>query len=96
MGQALERRWIILADDGRHVTIGRMTDPTEEEIMAAVEALSRQGLGGWLAVMEGSYHQRRSTVDLLEVRQLGAPRVDWDEAERQFQKVRLGESLTAA
>lgn len=88
MGTVLERCWIILADDGRHVSIGRATDPTEDEILAAEEALVAQGLGGWLAVMEGDYYRRRSSINLLEVSQLGQPRVDWDEAGKMFQEAR--------
>ena len=95
MAYTCERRWIIIADDGRHVTIGRLIDPTEEEIAAAAEALSRQGLGGWLAVMEGDYYQPRLAVGLLEVRQLGFPKTSWIEAKQQFQRTRHGKVSTA-
>ena len=50
-----ERRWIILADAGRHVSVGRATDPTGDEILTAEEALAAQAHGGWLAVMKGDY-----------------------------------------
>ena len=30
-----ERRWIILAQDGRHVTMGRAAPPSEAEVEAA-------------------------------------------------------------
>jgi hypothetical protein len=37
-----EKRWIVLADDGLHVTIGRHTDPSEDEIVRAGDALTPQ------------------------------------------------------
>lgn len=40
-----ERRWIILAQDGRHVTMGRAAPPSEAEVEAAATALVAQGLG---------------------------------------------------
>jgi hypothetical protein len=46
MGQnpkGAERRWIILAQDGRHVTMGRAAPPSEDEVEAAAAALGAQG-----------------------------------------------------
>ena len=63
---AAERRWIVLDNLGRHVTIGRHSDPTAAELNAAAEALAGLGRGGWLAVMEGAYYAPGS-VKLLEV-----------------------------
>ena len=34
-----ERRWVILAQDGRHVTMGRAAPPSEAEVEAAAAAL---------------------------------------------------------
>jgi hypothetical protein len=72
-----ERRWVVVAPDGRFSTLGRASDPTEEEILAAVlaaeAALRAQGLAGWLAVTEGNpsvgAEPRR-----MEVRPLAGPR----------------------
>ena len=44
----LERRWIVLGTDGRYVTLGRASDPSEEEIRRAETSLRAQGLSGWL------------------------------------------------
>ena len=33
------RRWIVLSEDGRHSTIGRHTDPTEEQLDLAANGL---------------------------------------------------------
>jgi hypothetical protein len=65
-----ERRWIILAQDGRHVTIGRAAPPTVAEVEAAAAALAAHGLAGWLATMNGSYWSRRR-VTIAPVRMLG-------------------------
>jgi len=47
-----ERRWVVIAPDGRYVTLGRHSDPSELEVQDAENALRAQGLNGWLAVME--------------------------------------------
>jgi hypothetical protein len=82
-----EKRWIILADDGRHVTIGRHTDPSIEEIDLAAENLKHNGVGGWLAVTEGRYYSR-GQLSLMMVREIAAPRSAWDEAVATFMKIR--------
>jgi hypothetical protein len=53
-----EKRWIILTPDGGHVSIGRHTDPSDDEVEVAAEKLRQAGTGGWLAVMEGPYYRR--------------------------------------
>ncbi len=72
-----ERRWIILAQDGRHVTMGRAAPPSEAEIEAADAALTVQGLAGWLATLEGNYWSRRRAA-LAPVQMLGDDMtLDW-------------------
>ncbi len=89
MPKRVERCWIVLADDGRHVTVGRAIDPNEKEILATAVALTTQGLGGWLAIMDGDYHRTESPISLLEVRRLGQPKAEWLEAESRFRQTRL-------
>lgn len=60
------------APDGRYVTLARAADPSEAEILGAEAALRRQGLGGWLAVMEGNPYAGPLPT-LLEVRALASP-----------------------
>ena len=79
-----EKRWIILADDGRHVTVGRHTAPSEEEIAAVGRALAAGGNGGWLAVTEGVYYSRSPKLGLIMVREVAPPRATWDEAAAAF------------
>jgi hypothetical protein len=82
-----ERRWIILADDGRHVTVGRHTDPTEEEIERAGAGLRAISAGGWLAVLEGAYYHH-GTVSLMMVREIAPARCEWDAAVNAFRQIR--------
>jgi hypothetical protein len=74
-----ERRWIALGEDGRYVTLGRASDPTEEEIANVEAALIAQGLAGWLAIMQGNPYVG-ALPRLMEVRQLGEPKRAFDEA----------------
>ncbi|MEY2896667.1 MAG: hypothetical protein RL669_936 [Pseudomonadota bacterium] len=83
-----ERRWIILAQDGRHVTMGRAAAPSEAEIEAADAALTLQGLAGWLATLEGNYWSRRR-VALAAVQMLGDDAtLDWPTAITAFAAAR--------
>jgi hypothetical protein len=90
MDRTGERRWLVLGEDGRHVWLGRYTDPTPEEIAAAEAALAAQGLAGWLAAMEGDYWRRRARIELIEVQTLGAPAVAFREAVTAFEAKRAG------
>ena len=74
-----DRRWIILAEDGRSSIIGRARDPSEADIDAAEASLARNGTGGWLAVMSGSQYSRELPT-LLEVRPLNNPAVPFARA----------------
>ena len=67
-----EKRWVVLGEDGRFVTLGRASDPSEVEIQAAEEGLRAQGLAGWLAVMAGNPYEG-ALPRLMEVRPLAAP-----------------------
>src|ERR1700722_14495627 len=53
-----EHRWVVVGEDGRFVTVGRHTDPSEDEILSTENALRSAGLAGWLAVMQGSPYAR--------------------------------------
>jgi hypothetical protein len=74
-----ERRWIVLGTDGRYVTLGRASDPSEAEMRDAEETLRAQGLSGWLAVMQGNPYVG-TEPQLMEVRPLAAPAVAFAEA----------------
>ena len=68
----LEVRWIILGTDGRHVTLGRHTDPLPEDIAQAEASLNAQGLAGWLVVMKGGYYLPQEPF-LMMIRPLCQP-----------------------
>ncbi len=82
-----ETRWMVLGADGRHVSLGR-TEPTEEEIATASDALSAQGLSGWLVRMQGDYYSRRK-VTLEPLQRIGATHdADWQAALTAFHAAR--------
>ncbi len=84
-----EQRWIILAADGRHVTLGRNAAPTEEEEARAASALTAIGHAGWLVRIDGDYWSRRSRPVLTPIRGLaGATDADWPAATAAFETVR--------
>jgi len=86
--KVLERRWIILAQDGRHVTMGRAAPPSETEVEAAAAALTAQRLAGWLATLDGNYWSRRR-VTLAPVQMLGdGAALDWPAAITAFEAAR--------
>ena len=82
-----ETRWIVLGTDGRHVSLGR-TEPSEAAIATASDALTAQGLSGWLARMQGEYYSRGKLM--LERRQrIGATQdADWQAALSAFHAAR--------
>jgi hypothetical protein len=74
----------VIASDGRHVTLGRATDPSAAELETASEALRKQGIGGWLAVSEGRYYGQVK-MELLMVRALTEePGATWEAARDEF------------
>ena len=84
-----ERNWIVLAEDGRHVTLGRHTNPTSDEIDRSGAALQATGLGGWLAVLEGQYYRRDDDLTLIMVREISSQRrTTWEQAEDAFKRIR--------
>lgn len=85
----LETRWIILCTDGRHVTLGRHTDPSPEEVARAEAGLAAQSLAGWLAVMKGGYYGA-DKPSLMMVRPLCSPTRPFAEAAENFQNSRDG------
>ena len=86
--KSAERRWIILAQDGRHMTMGRAAPPSEAEVKAAAAALAAQGLAGWLSTLDGNYWSRRR-VALAPVQTLGdGATLDWPAAIAAFEAAR--------
>ena len=78
---------IILADDGRHVTVGRYSKPAEEDIAYSAAEMLTQGVGGWLVRLDGEYYSRRKPV-LTHIRDLTPTSVSFDEAVIRFERLR--------
>jgi hypothetical protein len=86
---AAERRWIILASDGRHVTLGRGAAPSEAEVAHAAAGLAAAGLAGWYVILDGDYWARRARLALTPVCGLaGAADRDWPAAAAAFEAAR--------
>jgi hypothetical protein len=79
-----ERRWLVLDEDGRHVWLGRHSDPSDEEILIAEERLAAQSLAGWLAVSEGDFYDLTSDFVLLQVKSLANPIGKFDDTVTRF------------
>jgi 2-polyprenyl-6-methoxyphenol hydroxylase-like FAD-dependent oxidoreductase len=91
-----ERRWIIVAADGRHSTLGRSAPPDEVEVAKAASALAAVGLSGWLVRLEGDYWSRRTPVVLAPLRPLAhAAAADWPAATTAFEALRTAATLSA-
>ena len=83
-------RWIVLATDGRHTTIGRDTAPDDAEVASASAALANLGLIGWLVRLEGDYWSRRKPVILTLIQPLAhAADADWPAAVAAFEAMRI-------
>lgn len=89
MAKAREKRWAIIAEDGRHVWVGRHTDPSDAEIAQSEAALASQGLAGWLAVVEGDYWMSRQPMAFVMVRPLANPAGTFEAATAAFEAARL-------
>lgn len=82
-----EKKWMLLAEDGRHVWLGRHSDPSSAELDASEARLRGMGLGGWLAVHEGDYWDGGPVVVMM-VRPLASPVRSWDGALAAFEAER--------
>jgi len=87
MERARETRWIVLAADGRHVTLARHSEPSAEDIERARAGLEAAGLSGWLAVLKGPYY-RRARPALSMVRALAGEPAGWNDAAAAFKALR--------
>lgn len=76
---ARERRWLLLGEDGAYTWLGRASDPDESEIGLLERNLAAVGRSAWTAVAEGDYWDGRP-MTLLQVRELNAPTVPFEQA----------------
>lgn len=83
------RRYLLIAQDGRHTTLGRHTEPDDETLDTAAEGLDSLGLAGWYVLAEGRYYASEDSVALLPIRRLTATEGDWEAAVAAFHRRRL-------
>lgn len=86
--KAREKRWAIIGEDGRHVWMGRHSDPSEAEIAEAEAGLARQGIAGWLAIVEGDYWSKRGKMGFVMVRALANPASAFEAGTAAFEAAR--------
>ncbi len=80
MRDSKQGRWLILNENGQHVSIGQQNAPSSEDLAAIEAKLSAQGLSGWLVRMEGDYYAKPNKVELKAIKPLCAPRVPFADA----------------
>ena len=83
-----ERRWLIVTADGRHVTFGRDTDPTEDEIRILGRQVDELDRAAWLVIQAGDYHDPEVDLELMAVRRVGCSEGSWEEARTAFLAIR--------
>jgi hypothetical protein len=83
MTSAPDPRWIILTEDGHINTIGRHTEPSQEDIDGAENAMEAAGVRGWLALMDRSAHAA-GQPEFTMVREMRGPKVSFQEAVARF------------
>ena len=87
----MESRWIVLGEDGRHVSLSRAGVPSDFEVEQAEAALRAQGFSGWLAELKGDYWVSATRPRLAEIRPLAAPSSRFEDAARKFEAIRQRE-----
>jgi hypothetical protein len=80
-------RWIVVAPDGKHISLGRTYDP--HQIDLAEEALRDKQLVGWLASVQGDYYARYEIAVKMVQPLAGAVADDWPAALAAFQARRM-------
>lgn len=78
---------IVLSEDGRHVALGRQTEPDASEVKRSAHGLASLGLGGWLCRLEGDYYSK-STLSIVRLQILGQPAAHFDQATARFLDLR--------
>jgi hypothetical protein len=64
-----ERRWAVIALNGRHTWLGRHSDPSDAELADVTRALAAHGAVAWLAIVEGVYYSP-GELSVMQVRPL--------------------------
>ena len=75
-----DRRWIVLSEDGRAATLGRVRDPSDDEIAQTETEFASRGIAGWLAIQSHSFHAEGPPPSFMEIKPLGVPAVSFETA----------------
>jgi hypothetical protein len=77
-----------LGQDGRHVWLGRHSDPEQHELDDISAKLDAQGMTAWLAVMRGNFWSAANAREILVVRRLTQQDGDPDAAVGMWREAR--------
>ena len=80
--------YILLGDDGRHVSLTRQGAPSTEDAREMGDMLRAKGRGGWIARMDGNYWAKVGKLDLTEVAMAAPTAITFFDAVRAFQALR--------
>ena len=70
------------------MTLGRDTDPSEDEIHSLDTHIEELGIAAWLVSQSGDYYNPSIEPDLLEVRRIGRSSGNWEDARAAFLAIR--------
>ena len=87
--QVAESRWRLVGEDGRHVWLGRDSDPTVNELDSLARQLDGQGTAAWLVVMRGDYWSAEQEPEVLVVRLLTRRNGDQESALARWRAARV-------
>ncbi len=82
-----ERRWLLVAECGSHLTVGRHAAPTREELAGIAASLDAAGRAAWLVIAWGVYYGP-GRVELEPLRAFGQPSLPWEAVEPLFHEER--------
>ena len=71
---AVDRRYLMIGQDGHHSVLGRQTEPSDETLATATAGLDVLGMAGWCVLSEGRHGAPGDRLALLPIRRLHNPR----------------------
>ena len=87
----VDRRYLMIGQDGHHSILGRQAEPNEEALATATAGLDTLGMAGWCVLSEGRHGTPGDRLALLPIRKLTATKGNWDQAAAAFDTLRDAE-----
>ena len=84
----VDRRYLMIAQDGHHSVLGRQTEPSDETLANATAGLDFLGMAGWCVLSEGRHGTPGDRLALLPIRRLTTLDGSWDQAAAAFDALR--------